>query len=156
MLRGYRHGRQADLDIRDHVGFSVAACLVSNVDWPGLSTLGSEMGEGNVPGRRLSFLVACIGGIVAIVAAAVWLASRSDAILARWSAIAGVISVVVAVLALVAAVVPLWRHDDDGGRPGREPGTVVTQKIKSRRGRVNAAGRDQFNIDIGRRPDDKG
>jgi membrane protein implicated in regulation of membrane protease activity len=100
-------------------------------------------------------VVACIGGIVAIVATAVWLGSRSDATLARWSAIASVISVVVAVLALVAAVVPLWRHDDDGGQPAREPGTVVTQKIKSGRGRVNVAGRDQFNIDINRRPGDK-
>lgn len=109
------------------------------------------MGEGNAPGRRLWFIVACIGGIVAMIAAAVWLGSRSDTTLARWSEIAGLISAVVAVLALVVAAVPLWRHDDAAG----EPGTVVTQKIKSKRGRVNAAGRDQFNIEINRRRGDK-
>ena len=103
-------------------------------------------------------IVASIGGVVALVALALWLASRSDALLARWSAVAGVISALVTILALVAALVPLWRHDDGGvagdtaeQRPAR---TTITQNIRNK-GSANVVGEGtQVNIDLGSPPRD--
>jgi len=102
-----------------------------------------------VPGRRLSVIVACAFLVVASVMLILWLDSRTGTTLARWSSVATVFSSVIAMLALIAAVVPLWRHDGAGTgtrRDAPEPDTTVYQKIQGRN--VNAAGRDQFNINL--------
>ncbi len=97
-------------------------------------------------------IAASIAGMIAIVASVVWLASRSDATLARWSAIAGVISAMVAVSALVVAVIPLWQRDDSrkasaghGNQARRAPGTVIKQDIRGGRD-VNVVGQGSQNI----------
>lgn len=80
-------------------------------------------------------LVASIGAAVTLIAAIIWLESRPDVVLARWSAIAGVISAVVAVLALVVALVPLRlpskANDADTGRSaGTAPEPVSPTGVK--------------------------
>ena len=110
-----------------------------------------------MPGRRLSFIVACVFFVAAAVALVMWLGSHSDTTLARWASIATVFSAVITILALVAAVVPLWRHDNDSAADARrnapETGTVVHQKISGKN--VHAAGRDQYNINIGERDNER-
>jgi hypothetical protein len=107
--------------------------------------------------RRLWFIVACVFFVAAAGALVLWLGSRSDTTLARWSSIATIFSAAVTVLALVAAVIPLWRHDDGSGTEARrdapETGTVVHQKISGKN--VNAAGRDQFNINLRERDNER-
>lgn len=109
-------------------------------------------------GRAHVAVVACVGGVAALVAMAIWLASWSDAVLARWSAIAAVISGVVAVLALVVAIIPLWPRNgvrNAGGQGGRRlPGTTVTQNIQGN-GPVNVLGEgSQVNVDLRLPPSD--
>lgn len=99
-------------------------------------------------------IVACVSGVAALVAVTLWLASRSDAVLAHWSAVAGVIAGVAAVLTLAAALVPLWRRDDRGDSDGKRdqelPGGTVTQTIHSSgAGPVNLVGEgSQVNLDL--------
>ena len=100
-------------------------------------------------------VVACVGGTAAVVAAALWLASRSDAVLDRWAAVAGVISGGAAVLTLALAVVPLWRRADGGDaaeeeRDRRPSGRTVTQTIHSSgTGPVNVVGEgSQVNVNL--------
>lgn len=102
-----------------------------------------------MPGRRLSVVVACAFLIAASVMLVLWLDSRTDTTLAHWSSVATVFSAVIAVLALIAAVVPLWPRDraaKGARRDAPEPGAVVYQNIQGRN--VNAAGRDQFNVNL--------
>lgn len=105
--------------------------------------------------RRLSVIVGCIFLVSAMTMLILWLDSRSDTALARWSSIAGVLSAVIATLTLVAAAVPLWRHDNDtgtGGTPSVPPAkTRVTWKIRGRN--MNVAGRDQFIVNPHQRDD---
>jgi hypothetical protein len=103
--------------------------------------------------RTAVAIAACIGGAAALATIVLWLASRSDHTLIRWSAIAGVITGGAAVLTLVAALVPLWRRDDGAGtdKTGRQvPGATVTQNIHSDgSGPVNVVGEgSQVNIDL--------
>lgn len=81
---------------------------------------------------------------------AIWLASWSDAVLARWSAIAAVISGAVAVLALAVAIIPLWPRN--GVR--NAGGTTVTQNIHGN-GPMNVLGEgSQVNVDLRLPPSD--
>jgi hypothetical protein len=95
-----------------------------------------------VPGRRFLAIVASIFFLAALVALVLWVGSRSDTTLARWSAISTVFSAVITVLALAAAVVPLLRHDGGSGQATEQHETVVNQKISGKN--VYAAGRDQI------------
>jgi hypothetical protein len=111
-----------------------------------------------VNARARVAIVACVGGVVALVATAIWLASWSDGALARWSAVAAVVSGLVSVFALVVAIVPLWLGDD--GRHARDqgerqiPGTTVTQNVLSN-GPVHMVGEgSQVNMDIRLPPSD--
>lgn len=103
-------------------------------------------------GRARVAIVACVGGAVALVAMAIWLASWPDAALARWSAVAAVVSGVVTILTLVVAIVPLWPHGDDKDVGEQEkrplPGSSITQNIHSN-GPVNVVGEgSQVNVDL--------
>lgn len=116
--------------------------------------VGNETIGGGVARRTGAIIVACVSGVMALAAVALWLASRSDAVLARWSAVAGVITGVVAVLTLAVALVPLWRRDDgrdsEGQRERQLPGGAVTQIIHSSgAGPVNVVGEgSQVNLDL--------
>ena len=103
-------------------------------------------------------IVACVGGVVALAAMAIWLTSRSDAALARWSAVAAVVSGVVAVLTLAVTIIPLWPRNEgkgEGARGERQlPGTTVTQNIQGN-GPTNVVGQGtQVNVDLHLPPSD--
>ena len=109
-------------------------------------------------GRARVAIVACVGGAAALVAMTIWLATRSDAVLARWSAVAAVVSAVVAVLALAVTIVPLWPRNDgrDAGSRGerQHSGTTIVQNVRSN-GPVNMVGEGpQVNVDLRLPPSD--
>lgn len=109
-------------------------------------------------GRARVAIIACAGGMAALTATAIWLASWSDAVLAHWSAVAAVVSGAVAVLTLAVAIVPLWPRSggkDAGDRGERQPpGTHVTQNVRSN-GPVNIVGEgSQVNVDLRMPPSD--
>ena len=90
--------------------------------------------------RRIVVIASCVFGVVAIVAAVIWLGSRSDETLSRWAAIAGVIAGAFAVLTFVVTLIPLWPHgktaDNDDTTPETKPQeltgtTTITQTISS-------------------------
>jgi len=107
-----------------------------------------------MPGRAYSAIVACASGGTALIAAVVWLESRPDDTLTRWSEIAGVIAAVAAVLALAAALVPLRSSGkDDQATTGQDAGTAaptepageVRQTIITSGGQSQAVGRGTIN-----------
>jgi len=95
-------------------------------------------------GRSRVTIATFAGGAVALAAATVWLASRSDGSLSRWSAITGIITAVFTVLAFVASIAPLaFRHEhkseQDENNPAKPSEDVVTQQINNYgAGSVNA------------------
>jgi hypothetical protein len=112
-------------------------------------------------GRARLAVIAGVCGAAALIAATVWLTSRSNAAIARWSGIAGVISAGVAVLTLVVTLVPLWRDGrgeaqtrPEAGVPRQKPGIV--QEINTHGGSVNALGEGtQINVHVRRPPDER-
>ena len=85
-------------------------------------------------------VASCAFGVVAIAAAIIWLGSRSDEVLSRWSAIAVVISGVFSVLGFVVALIPLWGRDGNHAEGNEESDTkqqqpsgttIITQEINS-------------------------
>lgn len=110
--------------------------------------------ESRVSGRARIAIVACVGGVTALAATALWLSSRPDAELARWSAVATVVSGVVTVLALAVAIAPLCRGQNPKGRGVQPPRSAVTQTIHSN-GPVNVVGEgSQVNVDLHLPPSD--
>ena len=111
--------------------------------------------------RRFVAIASCVFGAVAISAAVIWLGSRSDEMLSRWSAIAGVIASVFAVLTFVATLIPLWPHDKNDSNDdttsdmkAQDPtGTTTITQTVNNSGTANVLGQGTQNVNIYRSED---